>query len=200
MDQTQVDFNELENMDREEESDEIEIQVPKKDNRLLTVEADSIPLQQKKIKIMRYKNVFPEELEIYASKLNIDYLNTLDEEQLNELLQQVKMTVGCRRGASLIPYAYFGVVEAVEKVGCKMNMKLAGLSHSLQTNKNLLGTLDELSLEYEDFAYRTPLERLALFTIQTIIYTHNANNNNENKKEIFNQEIKSDELNEYKDL
>jgi len=101
---------------------------------------------QIKTKILRYKEIFPQQLAVYDYRMeNLDSLTT---EELKYLLEEISLAVSTRNSSGLTKMFYFSGTELVEKVGCALNFQIQGLSNALQQNAAIHDCLNEIMLKY----------------------------------------------------
>lgn len=167
---------------------------------LSTVDQDVVDSHKIRISIVRYYQTFSKYLDMYGDRLSLVNLEPLTKQELEILLQEVKITVGCRSSSSLISNLYFGSLAMAEALAPKVNMKLDGLANAIASNQNIVETIKEISLEYESMSYIPPIYRLALFTSQSILYVNNHNKAEEKKKDFLNEKVNNEIVNEFDDI
>ena len=184
---------------RGDNNDEIIIE-EKEISGLPTIDKNTIEIQKIRLSILRYKQLFSEHLSIYGERLNLENLEQLRGEELNLLLKEIQVTIGCRNSASMITTTYFSTIGLLETLSPKLNMKLQGLQASLMNNKNIVETLTEISLEYESLSYVHPIQRLAIQTGQTILFLHQTNMANEKKESFLKEKVDKEIIEEFKEI
>ena len=203
-----INFDELNDADIDfdkDEKDEIKVNDVKVNNEreVLGVKLPNNDLIEKtklKLSILRYKDIFGAYLTHYGDRLNVENLDTLDNETLSSLIDEIRITVGCRNSASMISNSYFGLAGFVENLGPSIGLELQGLQASLMNSKMIVETLQEISLEYESLAYIPPIQRLVLGTGQILIGIHSLNQSNKKIQSFSNDKIKQDIVNKFDDL
>ena len=203
-DESNVNFDELDNVHEEPKDSDIAINETNIKNReVLGSELPTealIDITKKKLKIIRYKELFGKHLTHYGDRLDINKLDELTTDELCNLSEEVKITVGSRNSGGFITSVYLGIAGVAEGLGPKIGMDLENLKVCLFNNEAIKDTLQELSLEYEDLVYMPPAQRLLLLTGQTIIALNEHNKFEKKKKILNNSEIKKEILEQFSDL
>lgn len=198
-------LNDVDIADEKEEKDAIKIDEseskgPREVLGLKLPDDNVVDKAKLKLSILRYRETFGKYLEHYGDRLEISNLEALSNEELGILLEDVKIAVGCRRTASLIPPVYFGLAGMVEGFGSTIGMELQGLQTALMNNQMIVETLQEISLEYESISYLPPVQRLLIGTGQIIVSLHSINKSNRETKIFSEKPIKKEVVDEFKDI
>jgi hypothetical protein len=153
-----------------------------------------------KLQISRRKELFGNYLKGFGDRLDAEKLELLSATELKQLLDEVRVTIGCRHSASMITTSYIQYASLVENIAPSFGLNLTNLKNHILNNEQLLETLTEVSLEYEDFAYISPLPRLALQTCNLIFGLHTHNKKLEEEKLIDNAAIPNTIIDNFSDL
>ena len=113
------------------------------------IDKDTVEKHQLRLKVLRWRETFPNYLESYGERLELEHLETLNEDQLKKLLDEISITVGCANSSKLISSAYIGTLGVIEGLGPKLNMHLNGLQMAMLNDQLLNDQLKETSLIYE---------------------------------------------------
>lgn len=146
-------------------------------------------------KIMRYRELFPK----YTEHFEFD-LESMDESEMEILLEHMHVAVNTRNSAGLTKMLYFETVKATEFCGSFVGLNIDGLSAALQQNQAIHDILDELSLKYENDMYMAPEIRLGYVTLSTAFSLHKLNSSQNTINNFLKKSIKKDDLEEFDDL
>ena len=150
--------------------------------------------------IMKYKLIFGKYLEVFNDRLDASSLDSMTVDELNILLDEIRVSVGCRGSANLIKSGYNNAAGILENIAPAVNMNLRGLQAAVTGNEMLQETLDEISLEYSELSYVPPLYRLMYQSAYIVLALNQVNKDNE-KIRLFNDSlIPQNIINEFQDL
>lgn len=153
---------------------------------------------QLKTQILRWKESFPKQLEVYNYRM--ETLDNLTNEEMVILLEEMSMAVSTRNSSGLTAMLYFTGVETIERAGTMLGYQIQGVSMALQQNAAIKDCLNELMLKYEQQLYTPPELRLAYLTISTVMTIHKLNSNQNVITNAMNKKVPEDVANKYADL
>jgi hypothetical protein len=153
-----------------------------------------------KLKILRYKEGFSKFLEHYGDKLENKNLEGLSNEDLEFLLEEIRITVGTRNSSSMVSNVFMGLGGVAEHLAPRVGMDLHGLQYFMEKDQNIKDTLLELSLEYESFSYLPPMQRLMLQCGRLVMDVNNHNKALKLQKIFNDSEMKKEVIEEFNDL
>lgn len=104
------------------------------------------------------------------------------DEELNEMYKDVRTTINMKFGTSFIKPMVTTTANLMERVAPLFGADLTGYCDALENNEKFDVTIDQLSIDYNDWLIRTPEMRLAYIMFTTAIVV-----NNENKKKLLEE-------------
>jgi hypothetical protein len=113
-------------------------------------------------RVGRYRALFPGEL----VDINTSNLDSLPLQKLRDLSQDVEFLVATRRSAKACRSLFIGGLQGLEVVGPYAGLELKGLSNVAAASEDLLLTVDECAIKYEQMVQIDPLARLAIGVAQ----------------------------------
>ena len=122
-------------------------------------------------KIGRYRALFPKELE----DIQTTGLDSMPLEQLRDLGQDVEFLVGTRRSAKAVRGLFIGGIQGVEAAGPFLGLELKGLANVAAASEDLLSTVDEVAVKWENQIYIDPVARLGLAVVQLALAVDSHN-------------------------
>lgn len=146
--------------------------------------------------IQRYIKSFPK---ICKEWENVE-LNKKTIEELQNLLEEIKLTVGNSNSQQLGIFAYQSGMNMVESMGGMFNMELHGLTQTACQDPAIINCLKELSLEYMNLNYISPEKRLAVLTCGLALGIDRRNKQKKIIGGFLDQETEKDIEDEFKDL
>ena len=123
--------------------------------------------------IARYKAVFPAEVSELAAEL--EGLIHKSPEELAALLEEVQFLVETRRSTAQARGLFLAGLTMGEAAGPHVGLRLQGLTQVAAQSADLLTTVDEVALTYEDVVQVDPLARLAMAVGQLCLAVDGAN-------------------------
>ena len=155
---------------------------------------------QYKTSIYDYKNHFGHCLESFDERLTKEHIESLDIDGLEQLYQEVRIAVGSRNSADLIPLAVNMVSLIPEKYGHLVGLDLEGFAAQVQLSQSLKENIMELSIEYKKYIYIHPLYRFGLNYFQLLMNTNNENKQKKMLLEVLSTTVDPLALEEFRDL
>jgi len=196
-DQGELNFDKLDDI-HEDEDEEIK-EEPEKP--IPSIDKNNIELHQNKMIIIKYAGEFSKELEpIFGDRLTLSNLDLLSAEQIKKLLEDIKVTVGSVNSGSMIPVAYYSMIDLTEKLGPSLGLKLNGLRLVLERNENLVRSLRELELQYGQYVYISVENRILLYTLQSIMHVNQINSKNDKLNNFLSEIVEPNIVEEFRDL
>jgi len=133
------------------------------------------------IQISRFRDSsrFANFLTSLGFNLNPSHLKTLDIDELEDLLTELKCAIQNKNGSKVLDEGYFMALSMLENLTkhpkFQRYMDLNGLSANARQNDELLDTLETLNLMYADFGSMTPEKKLLFLTGGLIMRTSSVN-------------------------
>jgi hypothetical protein len=126
-------------------------------------------------KISRYKALFSKELTEISG--NLEGLGSKSLDELIDLENDVSFMVSTRKSLQASRSMFIGGLTIGEGLSHHVGLKLKGLTQVASNNVELLETVDEISVKYEEIFSVDPVTRLGLILTQLILAvdTHNRN-------------------------
>ena len=122
-------------------------------------------------KVGRYRALFPKELE----DIQTTGLDSMPLEALRDLGQDVEFLVGTRRSAKAVRGLFIGGIQGVEAAGPLLGLQLGGLANVAASSEDLLSTVDECAVKWENQIYIDPVARLGLAIVQLALAVDSHN-------------------------
>lgn len=170
-------------------------------------EGNEIPQEdselEKQLKIntvMEYNRVMGEELKAFESKFDIEYLDSLNSEQLDKLLMQLEVASGSSNSANLIRPCVSAGIGMMESTGCNLGMRWQGLQNLLMTSKEFDKSLTLIKLKYGRQMYVDPILSACLVVLQSAMYLDHQNRVKEALIELGKSKLDDKVNSEFKDL
>lgn len=151
-----------------------------------------------KSKLNHCRTLFKEELAGYEDRLTD--IDNLPNEDLKLLLDEVKMAISVRRSSNLVKPLYFTGLEFIEKISCRFGYNIEGVHQMMYKNIEVHKCLDEISLDFDDSMYMPAYMRLGIITLQTVVGVYEMKRVEDTLKNEMSRKVKSEVVNEYKDL
>lgn len=167
---------------------------------LETPEVGLLLRTQYKTSIYEYKTHFSHCLEAFGDRLEKENIEALDDEGLKLLYQEIRIVVGSRNSAQLIPTAVNMISIIPEKFGHLFGLDLEGFTNNIKLSTSLKENIQELSIEYKKYIYVHPLYRFGLNYVQLLAYTHDENQMKKQLLEKLSTAVNQSALEEFKDL
>lgn len=146
--------------------------------------------------IQRYIQSFPKICEEWS---RVD-LKSKTIEQLQNIMEEIKLTVGNSNSQQLGIFAYQSGMNIVEGMGPMFKMDLTGLTATACQDRAIINCIKELSLEYMNLNYISPEKRLAVLTCGLALAIDRRNKQNNIIDSFLEQETDKDIVEEYKEL
>jgi hypothetical protein len=122
-------------------------------------------------KVGRYRLLFPKEI----SDINVSNLDALPLQKLRDLSKDVEFLVATRRSAKACRSLFIGSLVGLEAMAPYAGMDLKGLSNVAASSEDLLLTVDECAVRYEQAIEIDPLARLAIGVAQLALAVDSHN-------------------------
>ena len=122
-------------------------------------------------KVGRYRALFPKEI----SDINVSNLDALPLQKLRDLSKDVEFLVATRRSAKACRSLFIGSLVGLEAMAPYAGMDLKGLSNVAASSEDLLLTVDECAVRYEQAIEIDPLARLAIGVAQLALAVDSHN-------------------------
>ena len=148
------------------------------------------------IHIKNYLREFPSALSEFK---NIDYIHKSILE-LNNYLDEIKLTVCHSNSGGLLVGVFHGACDILEATAPIINYDLTGLKYIASKNPNILNSVKELSLEYQNLNYIPPEKRLALLMFQMCYALNTMNKTNKRIDSKLDRSISNDIKDKYVEL
>lgn len=104
-------------------------------------------------------------------------LNNMPDEDLEQLLQEIKFCVSVRNTTKISTKAFLGIVNQVENVCCAYEiLNIRGLTGICAQDADLLDTVKECCLSHMNLCYSRPEGRLLYNLLQSAYTLHIINN------------------------
>lgn len=132
--------------------------------------------------------------------LNAQSLELKSQIELEDLLREIKYTVGVRSNLTFFQTAAENGLVGVEYMATRAGMRVSGLSYYLQKNEEFQDLVAEVGLKYSNYTYIEPEARLGLLVLRTALGLHNLNKSQEETQKFLNGEISKSVEEKYKDL
>ena len=155
--------------DGQEEDDAVAIHTPAVPAQLSVEEKEE--RRQLIRKVGRYRALFPKELE----DIQTTGLDSMPLEALRDLGQDVEFLVGTRRSAKAVRGLFIGGIQGVEAAGPLLGLQLGGLANVAASSEDLLSTVDECAVKWENQIYIDPVARLGLAIVQLALAVDSHN-------------------------
>ena len=126
------------------------------------------------IHIKNYIREFPTSLSEFKE---IDY-GSKSTDQLYNYLEEIKLTVCQSNSGGMLLGVFQGGCDVLESVAPMINYDLTGLKFVASKNPNIIASVKELSLEYQNLNYIPPEKRLALLMFQMCYALNSMNKTN----------------------
>lgn len=146
--------------------------------------------------IQRYIKNFPD---VCSEWKSID-LKLKTSEELNNILEEIKLTVGNCNANLMGIYAYEQSLEIIESIAPMLNMNLQGLSNIATRDKAIVDCVKECSLEFLSLEYVKPHIRLGILTGGLIMSLNNVNKKNNIIDNFLDNEISEDKIKSFENL
>jgi len=117
---------------------------------------------------------FGEFLKANGFKLDVKTLNTMKLDKLQDILDQVKITVSSKNINFMAEKAVLSMTKLLE-AGLTNIYNIDGLSENLARNDSFLDCVEELRLEHQVFIKVDPKQRFLFEILRTAYMTHTAN-------------------------
>lgn len=149
-------------------------------NNLPTDNVSSLDRRKTILKIKRYLLEFEKNLQEFQNK----NLEGMANNQLEELLNEIRFTVSCRNVNTIALRAFKMMITNIEFLCCNYTtIRCQGLS-AIANDQDLLDTVKECSLENMEFTYVKPIYRILYAVIQAMLTLHVMNSG----KQLTNEE------------
>jgi hypothetical protein len=126
---------------------------------------DIVKCQPLILKIQQYKTIYPTYLATYGDELDNSNLSKMNYEELKDLIDKIRVTIGILNSGSFIHTGYYGVCNVIETILPRITgVNMDGFTEELTKNPDVHNTLNEIMLE-QDMIYIRPEIRLALVTL-----------------------------------
>jgi len=145
-------------------------------------------IKEKRKIIIHIKNYLREFPNCLTDFKNIDYGNK-SIHQLNNYLDEIKLTVCHSNSGGILIGVFQGACDVLESVAPMVNYDLTGLKYIATKNPNVLNSVKELSLEYQNLNYISPEKRLALSMFQMCYALNSINKINQKIENKLNKTI-----------
>jgi hypothetical protein len=137
--------------------------------------------------------------------LSPEYLNTLSEIELEELLGKIRYTIGIKNTSNFWYQSFIYGSKVVEHVGISMGLKLENFSLLLAQDQACKELITEITLKHNKITYIEPEYRLGLLVVGLGHKLHVSNTITEQLTSQINKDnenVQFDEatINKYKDL
>ncbi len=132
--------------------------------------------------------------------LNASSLELKSQIELEDLLHEIKYTVGIRSNLTFFQSAAENGLVGAEFMTCKIGLRVQGLAYYLQKNEEFQDLVAEVGLKYSNYTYIEPEARLGLLVMRAALRLHNLNKSQEETNKFFNGEISKTVEEKYKDL
>lgn len=152
-------------------------------------------------KINRYKTLFEDELR----DLDFNDLNYMSPATLTTLLEDCQFIVETRQSVKSLHHVFLGGINVLEKADSLVGLKLKGLTDLCASSPDLLQTVNEAGLKYQDEIMIDPIARIGIIVGQLVLAldTHNRKIEMTMKQENVDKPQKQDLINkteEFSDL
>ena len=134
-------------------------------------------VKEKRKLIIHIKNYLREFSNSLSEFKNIDYTNKTIQE-LSNYLDEIKLTVCHSNSGGLLVGVFHGACDILEATAPIINYDLTGLKYIASKNPNILNSVKELSLDYQNLNYIPPEKRLALLMFQMCYALNTMNKSN----------------------
>lgn len=178
----------------EEPEEEAETKVELQQKEELTLE-EKLAYQKIRNKIIKWKNSFKKETEMFKLSKDLDYKELID------LEKQIEYAVGTANAGSMIQSTVFGISTIVETKSSLVGFHLKGYSATLMSNENFRRLLLELECIHGG-NYSSPYYRLAstMFYTAGIVHLSNSQSMKTEMESKIDKDIKVEKATEYQDL
>ncbi len=140
------------------QEDEVEAETPVHEEIPLVGDLKNIlSLRQR---IINYREALSLKLTNY--NLSSEYLESLNENDLTELLQKIQFTIGVRNTGQFWHQTFIHGMTLTEHIGMSFGLKLQGLTNSLYNDQILKDLITEVVLKHDKASYIEPEYRLLL--------------------------------------
>jgi hypothetical protein len=154
-------------------------------------------------RIINYREALGLKLTNY--NLSNEYLESLNENDLTELLQKIQFTIGVRNTGQFWHQTFLHGMSLTEHIGVSFGLKLQGLTNSLYNDQILKDLITEVTLKHDKASYIEPEYRLLLHVSSKAYQLHVTNSITENlanQMKIINEtaHVLPEIIEKYKDL
>jgi hypothetical protein len=156
-------------------------------------------VKEKRKLIIYIKNYLREFPSCLTEFKNIDY-NSKSIQQLQNYIEEIKMCVCHSNSGSILLGVFQGGCDVLETLAPIVSFDLTGLKYVATKNPNVIASVKELSLEYQNLNYISPEKRLALLMFQMCYALNSMNKANKKVDDKLSKDL-PDTINEkYSDL
>lgn len=120
--------------------------------------------------------------------------------ELENYLEEIKLIVCQSNSGGVLVGVFHGTCDVIESVAPIINCDLTGLKYIASSNPNILNSVKELSLEYQNLNYIPPEKRLAMLMLQMCYALNTVNKTNKKIEKNLNCSVSENIIQKYDDL
>lgn len=121
-------------------------------------------------------------------------------EELNNLIQQIRFHVGCRTNSNFWYSSFNSIVLFTEKMTTSIGLKTRGLAACLSDNDECKELITEIMLKRGNVSYMEPEIRLGFVVVKSIMSLHQIHSQVDAVTDFISKDVKPDLEDKYKDL